>query len=143
MRRGPAWQEAFYGLMARAKQGNLRFLDVLHALYGATGRYEASFGSKLIATLDPSQPVIDAVVLTNVGLRLPPYADRDRAARICDVHRQLVSLFAVFLGEENGEYLVRAFSRSYPNAKITNVKMLDLVLWQTRDSRPKPSSPAN
>jgi hypothetical protein len=68
------WQEVFYGLMARAKHQDLPFHEVLHALHDATGRHEASFASKLVATFDPSKPVIDAVVLKNVGLRLPPYA---------------------------------------------------------------------
>jgi hypothetical protein len=132
VRRGPAWQDAFYSLMDRATNEDMQFRDVLHALYTDTGRYEASFASKLVATLDPSQPVIDAIVLGNVGLRLPPYGGRDRAARICDVHRQLGSLSAVFLDGETGEYLVREFRRTYPGAEITEMKMLDLVLWHPR-----------
>lgn len=59
------------GLMPRPKREALPFHDVLRALHHATGRWEASFASKLVATFDPSKPMIDAVVLTNVGLRLP------------------------------------------------------------------------
>jgi hypothetical protein len=36
---------------------------VLRALYIATGRVEASFASKVAASVDPGKPVIDAFVL--------------------------------------------------------------------------------
>jgi len=50
VRRGTAWQDAFYGLMERAKREQLQFHVVLDLLHQATNRYEASFASKLIAT---------------------------------------------------------------------------------------------
>jgi len=134
VRRSPAWQETFYDLMARAHREGLQFPDVLHALHERTSRVEASFASKLVATLDPSQPVIDAFVLKNVGLRLPAHAATNRAARICQVHNELAARVAAFLSSEPGAYLVSQFRRTYPDATITEVKMLDLVLWQTRPS---------
>ena len=62
VRRGTAWQNIFYGLMASAKREQLQFQVVLDLLRDATGRYEASFASKLIATLQTSKPGIDSVV---------------------------------------------------------------------------------
>jgi hypothetical protein len=38
--------------MGRARRENLQFPAVLRALHTATNRYEASFASKLVATLD-------------------------------------------------------------------------------------------
>lgn len=35
---------------------------------------------------------------------------------------------------ENGKYLVQRFRETYPDANVTEIKMLDLVLWQTRPS---------
>jgi hypothetical protein len=121
--------------MGRAKEEGLEFRAVLQALHGATNRYEASFASKLVATLDPSKPVIDAFVLRNVGLRLPTYAAADRAGRIGEIYSEIISAFTTFLSGERGYYLVSAFSRTYPDARVTDVKMLDLVLWQTRPPR--------
>lgn len=132
VRRGPEWQNVFYNLMARANKEQLDFRAVLLALHSATNRYEASFASKLVATLDASKPVIDAFVLQNVGLRLPISAVPDRFDRICDVYGELISIVCSFLSGECGQYLITAFRRVHPTAKITKVKMLDLVLWQTR-----------
>lgn len=94
VRRATPWQNEFYGLMDRAKQERLEFPAVLRLLYEATNRYEASFASKLVATLDPSNAVIDRVVLKNLGLRLPTSRSPDREARICKVHAQLILLFS-------------------------------------------------
>jgi hypothetical protein len=135
VRRGRDWQDKFYALMGRVNKRGVEFRAVLQALLSATNRYEASFASKLVATLDPSKPVIDAFVLRNVGLRLPTYAAADRAGRICEVYGELISAFATFLTGHRGRYLISAFRRTYPDARISNVKMLDFVLWQTRQPR--------
>ena len=132
VRRAAAWQDTFYGLMARAKREQLRFHEVLDLLREATTRYEASFASKLFATLNPTNPVIDSVVLKNLHLRLPYASTPDRAAQICKLHNKLASLFASFLITETGRYLVKKFRCAYPSAAVTEEKMVDLVLWQTR-----------
>ncbi len=132
VRRAAAWQDSFYRIMARAKREQLQFQAVLDLLREATGRLEASFTSKLIATLQPSKPVIDSVVMRNLGLRLPAPTASDRVAKICNLHQRLDLMFAAFLRTKEGAYLVNAFNRMYPNAQITDEKKLDLVLWQTR-----------
>jgi hypothetical protein len=132
IRRAYIWQNTFYGLMARAKKEHLQFQVVLDALRESTGRVEASFASKLIATINPSLPVIDSVVLKNLGMRLPNATESDRILKVCKIHKRLSEIFKDFLQSDNGKYLVDEFRKKYPNANITDTKMLDLVLWQTR-----------
>lgn len=132
VRRGTAWQDAFYGLMEIAKRDELKFDVVLDLLHQETNRYEASFASKLIATINPSMPVIDSIVLKNLGLRLPHSTAINRLERICEIYQNLTALFGIFLNTEDGKYLVANFKSKYPNADITEVKMVDLVLWQIR-----------
>lgn len=132
VRRASAWQNAFYGLMARARRNHLQFHAVIEALRESTGRLETSFASKLLATLNPSMPVIDSVVLKNLNMRLPSATAPDRVIKVCKLHESLAACFAAYLQSENGLYLVSQFKVKYPNAKITPIKMLDLVLWQTR-----------
>lgn len=133
VRRGVIWQDAFYRLLVRAKREQLPFHVILEVLREATGRYEASFASKLLATLHPSKPVIDSVVLKNLGLRLPSPKSPDRLSQICALHRKIRRLFAAYLLTPEGKYLIQEFQRKYPSAMITNEKKLDLVLWQTRE----------
>jgi len=132
VRRSPAWQDIFFPLMAKAQRDTLQFNTVLEDLRVATGRVEASFASKLVATVDSTFPVIDKFVLENLGAALPTYASSNRAAQICVLHEELKAAFDVYLASEDGKYLVREFNRLYPSSGISEVKMLDLVLWQTR-----------
>lgn len=132
VRRRASWQEVFYALFGRARQEKLGFRDVLEALQRETGRYEASFASKLVATLNPIEPIIDSVVLKNLGMKLPKATSPNRIEEIRQVHTDLKIALNAFLQTEDGKYLVGQFKKMYPLATITNIKMLDLVLWQTR-----------
>jgi hypothetical protein len=136
--RNRRWQDGFFDLLEGMKRARtVSFDDVLDTLYGATGRVEASFASKLVATLDPDMPVIDSMVLRNLNLRLPAFGTEQRSSGVKELHRALVTSFAEFLKTENGRYLVRRFRETYPTANITETKMLDLVLWQTRSVKPR------
>lgn len=140
VRRGTEWQVSFYGVMDRAQKESLSFRAILDLLHQRTGRYEASFGSKLFATLNPTAPIIDSVVLKNLGVRLPSAGTQERTAKICEVHKHLAHLFSDFLATDMGAYLVKAVERAYPHASITKEKAVDLVLWQTRGpGRRKPT----
>ena len=132
VRRATEWQDKFYRLLQGKMAQPVTFGQVLRALHRATGRYEASFASKLVATIRPDMPVIDSVVLKNLGLSLPRRDAPDRLARLDQLHETLASSFRTFLRTETGRYLVKRFREEYPDARISKVKMVDLVLWQTR-----------
>ena len=104
------------------KRSHRRSAEILGELRRATGRWEASFASKLLATVDPGMPVIDSVVLRTLGLRLPPLLGaEDRAAGIEAVHRALAAEFAAFLPTKEGRYLVASFRQMYPHADISEM----------------------
>jgi hypothetical protein len=134
VRRNKEWQDKFYGLLESGKEKVVSFPEVFAALHRATGRHEASFASKLLATLDPRMPVIDSIVLKNLGMRLPAAGSKDRAARICQLHLSLSSCFIGYLATQDGRYLVNRFREKYLCGDVTEVKMLDFVLWQTREN---------
>jgi hypothetical protein len=137
VRRGRDWQDKFFELLERRKGRASSFAEVLDALHRATGRYEASFASKLLATIDPHMPVIDSIVLQNLDVRLPAYGSDHRRSRIVELHERLLTSLNGFLGTEAGRHLVKRFRAAYSDAHVTEIKMLDLVLWQ---SRPKKKS---
>lgn len=132
VRRNAAWQATYYALMGRARRDALQFDAVLESLRRTTDRIEASFASKLIATINPDFPVLDKFVLRNVGQCLPAARRSDRVAEVALLHASLKIAFDEYLRTADGRYLVQAFNRLYPDSGITEVKMLDLVLWQTR-----------
>lgn len=133
VRRNATWQSTFYTVLQQAKSKRQSFADVLSALHAATGRVEASFASKLAASIDPENPVIDAFVLKNLGLRLPRTGlVEERLARIVKLHDRIGRIFADYLETDMGRHLITRFEQSYPDRRLTPVKMLDLILWKAR-----------
>ena len=132
VRRNAEWRNGYFELLASKLQSGISFRDALKSILDLTCRHEASFVSKLVATINAAKPVIDSWVLENVGLKLPAAHDPNRFLGICDVYASLELEFKTFLASELGRYLVAQFQGHYPDADVTEVKMLDLVLWQTR-----------
>jgi hypothetical protein len=135
VRRGAEWQRHFYGLLEKYKATGVSFVRVLVELHEATGRMEASFSSKLVGSIHPDLPIIDSVVLKHLDLRLPLKGAENRAARINEIHKALITKFADFLDTDDGKYLTRRFRDTHGTATITEVKMLDFVLWVTREKK--------
>jgi hypothetical protein len=129
------WRGSFYNLMQAAKVRGISFHDALDALYSDTGRIEASFGSKLVATLDPSKPVIDRIILSHFGLLLPPFMAKDRKAKVLEVYRRLCIAYASLLDSSIGSMIVVRFDRCYKDSGLTSLKKIDLVLRKIRHCR--------
>lgn len=134
VRRGKEWQSHFYGLFEESRKTALGFEQVLDKLRKKTGRIEISFASKLLATINPGMPVIDRVVLNHLSLRLPPrnHSIQDRIKEAGVIYKDILGCYKKYLKTKEGEYLVNQFKIAYPSAKITKIKMIDLVLWQDR-----------
>lgn len=132
IRRNVIWQRYYFSLLERAKYEEISFENALDEILQHTGRYESSFVSKLVATINPALPVIDKFVLKNVGLKLPYATAKNRKVKIIEVYDNLIKEFQAFLKTEMGEYLVKRFTENFPWANITQTKIVDLVLWQTR-----------
>lgn len=132
VRRGAEWQASFFELMEAAKRTGIQFTDALRSINTTTGRIEASFASKLVATLDPSKPVIDKFVLQQFALQLPMYGVANRVERTIVLYHQLCDKYALFMNSPVGSQIRTMFDERYPGANITDLKKIDLVLWQIR-----------
>ena len=127
------WRKEFYTLLQKNRMSAVDFGDILMELHKKVGSMEPSFSSKLVATINPEMPVIDSIVLKNLGWRLPYTYRRDRHLEIIELYKNLIAEFSRFLKTENGQYLIMEFVKMYSHAEITKTKMLDLILWQTRN----------
>jgi hypothetical protein len=55
--------------MERNKENPPSFEKTITYIYEELDRFEASFSSKLVATLNPAMPIWDSVVLKNFGFK--------------------------------------------------------------------------
>ena len=143
VRRNEKWRRMYFKLLENERQQKKfargSFLEVLEEIEKQKEKVEASFASKLVATVDPHQPIIDSVVLANVGARLPHSKMPNRVQVIGTMHKQLAACYGTYLKSQDGRFLVKNFKSYYPKARISEVKMLDLVIWQTRKAKPATS----
>jgi hypothetical protein len=132
VRRGGGWRAGYFGIMQQAKSTGITFGQALRTLLAPSGRIEASFASKLVATLDPDTPVIDRFVLSNFGLRLPYPTALERERKTVAIYEELCARYEAVLRSRIGRLICARFSEQFPMAAISDLKKIDLVLWQHR-----------
>jgi hypothetical protein len=127
----------YFDILERFKgQRNISMAEVLAAvleeLQIKTGRIETSFASKLLATLNPDLPIIDSIVLGNMGLRLPAHNVPNRKEKVIEIYLELTTRLNEMIQDERFNVLKRRFTSAYPDYSFTDLKILDLMIWQLR-----------
>jgi hypothetical protein len=132
VRKGEKWRACFFRLMQTAKHDGISFPYALDHLQRETGSIEASFTSKLVATIDPAKPVIDKFVLGHFELALPYPKAKERFNRVLIIYEALCDHYARLFASPTGSMILNCFDRHSGETDLTPVKKADLVLWQIR-----------
>lgn len=132
LRRNAAQQKAYYDLLeACKKREDVRFSEVLRTLYEATGWVEASFSSKLLATINPDMPIWDSIVLSRLGLKPSTSDDNEkRLSRSESVYQSIVDWYQGFLPTREAQEAITAFDTAFPDyVHFSPTKKIDFLLW--------------
>ena len=71
VRRNANWRKIFYKYFESIKDTkDIKYEDIITYLYKETGNVEASFSSKVLATINPNMPILDRNVLSNLNLKI-------------------------------------------------------------------------
>jgi hypothetical protein len=134
VRQRPAeWYRTYFSFMQEWKDRKPSFDFMLDYLHNSLGRYEPSFSSKMVATLNPEEPIWDKFVLENTNTTPPSYSDPNKIEKAKAAYNAIQSWYRHFLNSAEGKFLVGCFDEAVDDhAKITNIKKADFVLWQTR-----------
>ncbi|OUO34547.1 hypothetical protein [Olsenella sp. An290] len=134
VRRNAEWQSSYYAIMEREKATpSMAFGDVLREMHELTGNVEASFTSKMIATLHPDRPIWDSLVLARLGLRLKGTTAQAKLENAVEVYGKIVSWYETYLATYDAERNIRLFDELLPDyAWLTPVKKVDFLLWSER-----------
>lgn len=130
--RKPEFYQDYYEFMQSNKNRAITFSDILLHFYNKFDRVEASFSSKMLATLNPDKPIWDEFVLQNLKIKKPAQYSKDRVKQTIEIYSKIESWYEDFLKSEIAKDMLMLFDERYPNIEITNVKKIDLILWQTR-----------
>ena len=132
VRRDSPWKLEYFKLMEASKLSGIDFPEAIQEINHRCGRIEASFASKLVATLDPSKPVIDKFVLAYFGMHLPRWGSQGRESKTVDLYYELCAKYVDLIESTTGKVIRKNFDLRYPDSPLSELKKVDLVLWQIR-----------
>lgn len=130
--RTPEFYSDYYDFMEKSKNQDICFEEVVYHFNNKFHRIEASFSSKLAATINPNLPIWDSVVMKNLALKKPPNAHKDRLKETVEIYKKICTWYKDFLVTHDARTMVSMFNEKYPYAQITDVKKIDFILWQIR-----------
>ncbi|MBQ0065350.1 MAG: hypothetical protein KBT48_06265 [Firmicutes bacterium] len=132
-RSGKEWEEKFYNLFETYKNGNKNYAFLLKELSNRTGKLEASFASKICATLDPNMPILDRFVLQNLNLKLPYPESKNRIEKTISIYNEIQKWYEEYLETDNAKECIALFDKIFPDYKwVSDVKKIDFYLWSMR-----------
>lgn len=131
VRRDEAWRKEYFRLMATfGKRGNASFGEILHRLHQATGQIEASFASKMLATLDPDKPIWDSKVLEALQLRLAGSNPNVRFSNAVVLYEHICKWYQDFMKTDAAIEMLQRFDKEFPEFQImSQTKKIDFILW--------------
>jgi hypothetical protein len=131
-------KKSFFNLLKDCIKNNQDdYTTVLNKLSLKTRRNEMSFASKIVASVNANKPVIDKIVLGHFKINRPSYGDlKHKISKSINIYNEIEEDYHEFLKSKKGEELMNIFDKEIKqqhNYKITNIKKLDFILWQTRN----------
>ena len=134
IRRNAEWRAAYYGLFEEIKNSSPTFEQIIRALYRDTGNIEASFSSKMLATVDVNKPIWDRYVAGNLCLNLKGKTKDEQLECAINLYNQMACWYEDFVKTENGIECIAEFNKILPNyAWMSDVKKIDFYLWSKRE----------
>lgn len=146
VRRDAAWLNAYYTYMEEHKNTEaLTFEDILRFLSevphkvrvskncpnGTDKTVEASFSSKMLATINPEYPIWDSQVIRALNVQIPyDLHGEDKIQAYVKAYGQLTQEIGDFLLTAEGRVCVELFDALFPNYRyVSAFKKMDFYLW--------------
>lgn len=137
VRRNSDWRKKYYSLFERAKKEELGFAEVIACLYKSTGNIEASFASKMVATINPDKPIWDQYVTRNLGIRLSSSQRRDRVELAIQTYNWMEDWYGEYVTTDEARQNIAQFDALLPSYSwLSSVKKIDFLLWCKRSGEP-------
>lgn len=130
------WYDYFYLTLENAKYDReITFKDILQRTFEKTGRVEPSFSSKMLATIRPDMAVYDSYLRDNLWIIVPKEYKRPevRVEGFIAAYDVLQQRMLELIDDPRFHELRTRFDHCLPKySHFTDMKKLDLILWQLR-----------
>lgn len=141
--RSAEWRKIYYELFERMKSESADFEKIITILYKKTGDVEASFSSKMLATLNADKPIWDKYVMENVDLKLVGKNQEEKVKNAIALYEDLEKWYSYYLDTVSAKNCLRVFDKEMPQYQwISSVKKIDCFIWSMeRMSNDKMTAP--
>ena len=134
VRRNAEWRKTYFSLFESVKNSEPTFEFIIRSLYEKTGNIEASFSSKMLATINADMPIWDRYVVQNLCLCIKGKTKEDQLKCSIDVYNEMIDWYDSFLQTKNGRDCIEEFDLTLPGYKwMSAVKKIDFYLWSIRN----------
>lgn len=135
VRRNDAWCKVYFTLLKKQKTEHKTFPELLKIVHEKTGRFEASFVSKLLATTSTDLPIWDSFVLKNLGISSPTYLKgEEKCNAIISKYNELCSCVKELSELPEMKSAIKKFDKTINRSNdISLTKKIDFILWSIRD----------
>ena len=125
------WHHTFYELFEECKsKSDLRFEEIITTLFRKTGRVDASFSSKMLATINSDMPIWDQYVLHNLGLRLQGNTQNEKLVNAITIYDAIDEWYKEFLATDNAQKSIALFNSVMPRFEnLSDIKKIDFLIW--------------
>lgn len=124
--------DVYFEYMEKCKGNIPLFETALRYIYEKTGEVHYSFCSKLIATLDPSSPILDQYILKHCGFSIlnSSVNAEERIKYYTNVYYTILSEYEdALINSYFIKKFIKEFNEEYPKyAQISNMKKIDCLL---------------
>lgn len=132
VRRNENWRKKFFALLQEKRSSKeITYEEIIDHLFKETGWVEASFSSKLLATIDPEKPILDSQVLDNLGLEIKGATKANKVASAKTCYAEIVNRYKNYQKTDAYHDAIAMFDAHFPSYKdsLTDIKKIDFFLW--------------
>ena len=127
VRRDCEWQNSFYNLFSCAINNKNVFAELLDTMHKKTGRFEASYISKMLATVDCNMPIYDKNVLNFLGISVP---EKKTVENLTAIYKQIIKKNSDYIDSQKGKEYIEWFDDNLSDYKwISSTKKVDFLFW--------------
>lgn len=102
--RSNEFYELYYNYLEENKENSkLTFEEVLKYFHEKLGRFEPSFASKILATIQPDMPIWDSFIISNLGFKAPSTTTKNRFNETVFLYEKICYFYKLIKNSENGK----------------------------------------
>ena len=131
VRRNAEWRKVFFEIFERKKKKNCSYKEIITELYEGTGQVEASFASKMLASIDENMPIWDSRVLDRIGIKSSNKRGQQKLEETIELYDVIVQWYSDLKANKASynEYITSFDSRFPDYSSISDTKKIDFILW--------------